>query len=98
MSRRRSITEVLLGALVSLAALSAATGLAVANLTPWPHEVALWLSGAVAGLVAGPPLRGWLALVAAHLAGKPAMRAIVRGPDRRATSTSQARTRGRRGR
>ncbi|WP_157249704.1 hypothetical protein [Nonomuraea typhae] len=73
MSRRRTLTEALVGALFTVAALSVATGLLVATMTPWPRELALWLSGAVAGLVAGPPVRGWLALVAARLAGKPAM-------------------------
>ncbi|MGV9386086.1 hypothetical protein ACWDRB_60495 [Nonomuraea sp. NPDC003707] len=94
MSRRRTTAEVLIGALVTLAALSVATGLAVVNLTPWPREVALWLAGAVAGLFAGPPLRVWLALVAARLAGKPAVRAhTAHTRATRAVSGSQARTR-----
>ncbi|MER6508269.1 hypothetical protein ABT158_15720 [Nonomuraea sp. NPDC001636] len=88
MSRRRTITEVLIGALFTLAALSIATAMAVAYLTPWPREVALWLSGTVTGLFAGPPLRAWLALVAARLAG---MHAVPVRTPRRHTSRSHAR-------
>ncbi|MEW1837500.1 hypothetical protein AB0392_06035 [Nonomuraea angiospora] len=94
MSRRRTITEILIGALVTLATLSIVTAVAVAHLTPWPREVALWLSGTVAGLFAGPPLRTWLAVVAARLAGKPAVRAhTARTRATRAASGSQARPR-----
>lgn len=67
MSRRRSAIDVLTVHLALVGVLSAAVGLLAAFLVPWPVEVALWLSGFTAGLIAAPLLRSWLAVLVVRL-------------------------------
>ncbi|HUR06152.1 MAG TPA: hypothetical protein VM347_26635 [Nonomuraea sp.] len=75
MSRRHPVGDALASALTTLAVFAIAVGVAVAWFTNWPAEMAIWLSGVVAGLLAGPPLRK----VLARMAGKPAIREIAAG-------------------
>ncbi|AQZ67584.1 unnamed protein product [[Actinomadura] parvosata subsp. kistnae] len=71
MSRRRSpVADALAGALTTIAVFAVVIGVAVAWFTNWPAEMAIWLSGVAAGLLAGPPLRRVLVLAA----GKPGRR------------------------
>ncbi|MGW3351727.1 hypothetical protein ACWDA3_51245 [Nonomuraea rubra] len=92
MSRRRiPIAEALAGALTTIAVFAVAIGVAVTWFTNWPAEMAIWLSGVAAGLLAGPPLRRVLALMAARSARQ------ATGPAPRTPAARHSRARTRRG-
>jgi hypothetical protein len=73
MSRRHPVQDALASAFTTLAVFALAVGVAVAWFTNWPSQMAIWLSGAAAGLLAGPPLRKVLTLAA----GKPARQQVA---------------------
>ncbi|GAA5045548.1 hypothetical protein HNP84_002603 [Thermocatellispora tengchongensis] len=89
MSRRNAVADTLISTLITIAVVSLAAGLAVVCFTAWPREMAMWLAGVVAGLLAGPSLRKVPALAAARLAGERA----IPTPGRRGVAARRCRKR-----